>query len=193
MIGTTHAPSAAKTLPEGQGASATTGVPQAVTAFETELIGVFTDLVELLGLPKSMGAIYGLLFASAQPLTFAEIEHKLELSKGSVSQGLRALRDLGAIIEAPPTDGGSAAPQARMTRWVATTELRKLIGTLLRERLTPYLERQDQRVAAASSALTDLAKTLAADYHRTLENRLDKLQTWQSRARTILPVIGKML
>lgn len=74
-----------------------------------------------------------------------------------------------------------------------TTELRKLIGTLLRERLTPYLERQDQRVVAASSALAAVGATLDADQRRTLESRLDKLQTWQSRARTILPVIGKML
>jgi len=169
-----------------------------LNAFEAELVAVFADLVVLLGLPKSMGEIYGLVFASAEPPTFADIEQKLGLSKGSVSQGLRALKELGAVREAltqnDKEQGEGAAPLTpRATRWVATTELRQLIGTLLRERLTPYLERQDQRMQAAETALdAELARLPAAQF-KTLKNRLEKLQTWQSRARTILPVLGKML
>ncbi|TAG26183.1 MAG: hypothetical protein EAZ36_07665, partial [Verrucomicrobia bacterium] len=68
-----------------------------LTPFEAEIVAVFADLVTLLGLPKSMGEIYGLIFASPEPLAFAVIEQKLRLSKGSVSQGLRSLRELGAI------------------------------------------------------------------------------------------------
>lgn len=197
------------------------------------MVGVFSDLVGLLGLPKSLGEIYGFIFASAEPPTFAEIEHKLGLSKGSVSQGLRALRELGAIREAGVANGGpeaggpvagepkrpgasgipasdtpaasgppalrssglpaSAAPAARATHWEATTELRQLIGTLLRERLTPYLERQDNRMQSAELALEAEAPHLSGQNYKALKRRLEKLQTWQSRARTVLPVIGKML
>ena len=197
-----------------------------LTSFESEIVAVFADLVVLLGLPKSMGEIYGFVFASAEPPTFADIEQKLGLSKGSVSQGLRALRELGAVSEAGATDGSkfengnlkpelrsdfqtsglrpqvssSSAPSAsplpapgRATRWVATTELRQLIGTLLRERLTPYLERQDQRMAQAKTALSTEAERLSARDFKALKARLTKLQTWQSRARTVLPVLGKML
>lgn len=184
---------------------------------------MFADLVVLLGLPKSMGEIYGFVFAAAEPPSFADIEQKLGLSKGSVSQGLRALRELGAIKEAGgrehaaespepgEPEGGEAdadfsagttlpsprsplpAPHARATRWVATTELRQLIGTLLRERLTPYLERQDQRMKTAEAALAAEADLHDAKTLKALQNRFQKLQTWQSRARTVLPVIGKML
>lgn len=225
------------------------------TAFEAEIAAVFADLVMLLGLPKSMGEIYGFIFASSEPPTFADIEHKLGLSKGSVSQGLRALRELGAVREAGSMEQGAgsmeqgagsmgqgagsmergAAPeagnettqvsdlraqpsaasqatglshqvssstaprsalpaqQARATRWVATTELRQLIGNLLRERLTPYLERQDQRMEQAEAALAAEAGRLSPKDHKALQKRLTKLQTWQSRARTVLPVLGKML
>lgn len=211
------------------------------TPFEAEIVAVFSDLVVLLGLPKSLGEIYGLVFASAEPTTFADIEHKLGLSKGSVSQGLRALRELGAVREAGATDGGmrdeggnlkpedpttpqastlrsqlsglrsppssapkvsglslqvssaSTAASSRATRWVATTELRQLIGNLLRERLTPYLERQDQRMEQAEIALRAEADLISAKDYKALKNRLTKLQTWQSRARTVLPVLGKML
>ena len=178
-------------------------------------MAIFADLVVLLGLPKSMGEIYGLVFASAEPPTFADIEHKLGLSKGSVSQGLRALRELGAVREAASgaqgkgdsevTDSaqlpsiastpGSLSPAVatRATHWVATTELRHLMGTILRERLKPYLDRQDQRMAAAETALESEAARRPAKDYKALKMRLDKLQTWQSRARTVLPVIGKML
>jgi len=179
---------------------------EALTPFEIEIVSVFADLVLMLGLPKSVGEIYGLLFASVTPQTFLEIERKLGLSKGSVSQGLRALRELGAVKEAsddshpPPTESEKERakttiepPGTRVSRWVATIELRKLIGSLLRERLTPYLERQDKRVAAAESALASVADGLPAHHFSILENRLGKLQTWQGRARTILPVLGKML
>ncbi len=170
---------------------------------------MFADLVVLLGMPKSMGEIYGLVFASAEPPTFAEIEHKLGLSKGSVSQGLRALRELGAVRDAGQQPGEEdrgqmrsrseepgkerKAEATRATRWVATIELRQLIGTLLRERLTPYLERQDQRMGVAQAALRGEEGTLGVAAYKVLQGRLSKLQTWQSRARAVLPLIGKML
>lgn len=160
-----------------------------LTPFEAEVVAVFADLVTLLGLPKSMGEIYGLIFASPEPLAFSVIEQKLRLSKGSVSQGLRSLRELGAI-QATGEDG------ERRERWAATIELRKLIGTILRERLVPYLGRQDQRLANADALLAQEALALGEreDQHLdALRNRLDKLHTWQRRARTVLPLIGKML
>lgn len=157
-----------------------------LTPFEAEIVAVFADLVTLLGLPKSMGEIYGLIFASPEPLAFAVIEQKLRLSKGSVSQGLRSLRELGAIQAV-------AGESDRRERWAATVELRKLIGTILRERLVPYLERQDQRMANADHLLEGESLVLDPAHLKALRSRLDKLQTWQSRARTFLPLIGKML
>lgn len=161
--------------------------PAELTAFEREIVSVFADLVTLLGLPKSMGEIYGLLFASPDPLAFSEIEKKLGLSKGTVSQGLRSLRDLGAIQRA----GGE---EERRERWVANIELRKLIGLILRERLEPYLGRQDQRLSQADAHLPKNASPALSDEAlEVLRGRLDKLQTWQKRARTVLPLISKML
>ncbi len=53
--------------------------------------------MQTLGLPKSYGEVYGLLYASANPLSFAEIHQRISLSKGSVSGGLKALKEFGAI------------------------------------------------------------------------------------------------
>lgn len=71
-----------------------------VVAFENRMVGFFVDAAELLGVPKSVAAIYGLIFATPEPLSFSEIAARLDFSNGSVSQGLKILREMGAIKEA---------------------------------------------------------------------------------------------
>ena len=76
--------------------------PAAAVEFEGGVVAFFTEAAGLLGVPKSVAAIYGLTFASPEPLTFAQIEERLDLSKGSVSQGLRVLREIGALKVVQP-------------------------------------------------------------------------------------------
>src|SRR5476651_1311695 len=64
---------------------------------EVEVIHLFVLLSSALGQPASVAEIYGLLFVSPQPLTQDEFTGRLNLSKGSASQGLRYLLDLGAV------------------------------------------------------------------------------------------------
>jgi hypothetical protein len=65
--------------------------------FETECVAFFSDVVQVFGVPKSIGQIYGLLYASPTPLSFSDIVERLDISKGSASQGLQLLRSLGAV------------------------------------------------------------------------------------------------
>ena len=66
-------------------------------AIDERIISFFQDGAKILGLPKSVGEIYGLLFASPKPLTMLDLIDQLGISKGSASQGLRMLRALGAV------------------------------------------------------------------------------------------------
>ena len=66
-----------------------------VVGFEEAVVDFFVDAADLLGVPKSVAVLYGIVFASPQPLSFADIEARGSLSKGSVSQGLRVLRKMG--------------------------------------------------------------------------------------------------
>jgi hypothetical protein len=92
-------------VPEGGGAA---DVP-ALAAVEQELIAIFADLSVALGLPRSLGQIYGLAFASPEPVCFDDVVSRLGLSKGSASQGLRVLRELGALREAQGLAKGQEA------------------------------------------------------------------------------------
>ena len=68
-----------------------------LTALETEIIDLFVQVSRVLGQPRSLAEIYGLLFISAQPLAMDDLIGRLNLSKGSASQGLKFLRNIGAV------------------------------------------------------------------------------------------------
>ena len=68
-----------------------------LTAWEIATIDSFVRAAALIGLPRSIGEIYGLLYCSPDPLTFDDVEIRLGISRGSVSGGLKTLRQLGAI------------------------------------------------------------------------------------------------
>jgi hypothetical protein len=61
--------------------------------FERECVAFFAGVVGVLGVPPSVGQIYGLLFASPEPLSFTDILEVLNASKGSVSHPRRGNRD----------------------------------------------------------------------------------------------------
>ncbi len=62
---------------------------------EVDVIHLFVQLSRSLNQPPSVAEIYGLLFISPKPLPQDDFPERLNLSKGSASQGLRYLMDLG--------------------------------------------------------------------------------------------------
>jgi hypothetical protein len=156
--------------------------PAASVAFESDIVDFFVSAAELLGVPKSLAAIYGIVFASPTPLSFAAIGARLDLSKGSVSQGLRALREVGAIQEV-------SKPQDPAELFVPDLEMRRLIGRYLSGRLDPQFKGGRDRLDGLQTHLDALP---AGDRER-LGSRVKKLRRWHSRARALLPVIKTFL
>jgi hypothetical protein len=72
-------------------------------------------------------------------------------------------------------------------------ELRALVSGFLRERLNPQLEEWGARAKALKMSDFARPEKIAADGGKTLSGRLDKLKTWQKRANTVLPMVGKLL
>ena len=68
-----------------------------LSALEIEAIDMFINFLRIVGLQKSIGEIYGLLFVSAKPLSMEDIMNRLDISLGAASQGLKLLRGLGAV------------------------------------------------------------------------------------------------
>lgn len=157
------------------------GRPGDVVAFEAQVVDFFVQAADLLGVPKSVAAIYGIVFASATPLSFAEIETRLDISKGSISQGLRVLREVGALKEV-----SSAADRAEL--FTPDLELRKLVARFLESRLQKQLDAGSSRLVALGKAVPG-GDAEAAE----LKKRLKSLSDWHGKARTVLPLVRTVL
>ena len=158
------------------------GRPAAVVLFETHVVAYFVAVAELLSIPKSVAAIYGIVFASAEPLSFAEIEARLDISKGSISGGLRALKQVGALKDVSGDDD-------RSERYEPDLELRQLLHRFLESRVQKELSEGATRISKLKSA----AVALPASPRKILGLRVGKLQRWNDRTRALLPLIKTFL
>lgn len=156
--------------------------PPEVVAFESQMVDFFVDAAELLGVPKSVAALYGMVFASTEPLSFSEITARLDFSNGSVSQGLRVLRDIGAI-KVTTTD------KDKLERFVPDLELRKLVARFLEQRLKKQLDAGSTRLVGLKRAIPSGNKQAAIELNR----RLQSLTDWHTRARQLMPIARTFL
>lgn len=156
--------------------------------FERECVGFFADVVHAFGIPKSVGQIYGLLYASPVPLSFSDIVEMLEISKGSASQGLQLLRSLGAINVANGLSSIGNGDSSRREYYVPELSLRRLVSGVLQERVAPLTARETDRLAQ----LRVLAEQEGGARDFCLD-RVEQLETWRRRLKTVLPVLNTLL
>jgi DNA-binding transcriptional regulator GbsR (MarR family) len=149
---------------------------------EVEVIQLFVQLSRLLGQPRSLGEIYGLLFISARPLAMDDIMARLGLSKGSASQGLKFLRNLGAVRMIH-------VAADRRAHYEAVAELRKLAGCFLRENIEPQLSESERRL----NRLALMASQVAAEDREHAGQRIGLLRSWSKNGRRMLPLVLNVL
>ncbi|MEI8293325.1 MAG: hypothetical protein WCG66_04935 [bacterium] len=164
-------------------AAATPGADRGtLSALEIESIELFISFFKLIGLQKSVGEIYGLLFVAPQALAMDDLIARLGISLGAASQGLKVLRTVGAV-KAVYTPGD------RRDHYVADLELSKFATAFIREDLKPRLVRALERIDTMES----LANKLDPEDRATAEERLERLKHWLKRGESMLPWLLKFL
>ena len=113
--------------------------PARLNPVEVDIIHLFVQLSHALGQPPSVAEIYGLLFISPKPLPQDDFPERLNLSKGSASQGLRYLMDLGAVRTV-------YVAADRRVHYEAVAELRNLVNRSLRQQVLTYFEDSSERL-----------------------------------------------
>jgi len=146
------------------------------------MASIFAEIADLFGNPSSLGSIYGLLFASPEPLSMEEVVERLGISTGTASQGLRRLVEMQTIL--PQKEDGE-----RVTRYSAKLELRPFVAMFLEQQLLPRIGRSTERI----EALREKLPSIPLDSRRELETRLERASKWHRRAKTFLPVIRRFL
>lgn len=153
-----------------------------ISAVERDVIEHFVEISRALGQPRSFAEIYGLLFISPHPLAMDDLCERLEISKGSVSQGLKFLRDIGAVNEVE-------IEEDRRTHYEAVAELRHLAGRFLRDQIGPRLAGSEDRLKRLATAMT----TLPVAERAHVNSRVTMLQSWNKNTRRVLPLAIKLL
>lgn len=149
---------------------------------EVQVIELFVRGVKVLGLPKSIGEIYGLLYTSPEPLPLDTLVTRLQMSKGSASQGLKFLRNLGAVKPV-------YVPGDRRDHYEAQTELKALVAGFMKGELLPHLESGSERL----ELLRDLVvqdESANGDFYR---ERVGKLRAWRERGSEMLKIVQDLL
>ena len=153
---------------------------------QEEAIDYFVSLVQMFGLPKSIGQIYGLLFVSVEPRSMDDIVLRLGISKGSASQGLSVLKSLGAVTSHP-------VPDDRREHFEADLNVSRIVSHFFENRLQPRLENGEERLKSMIRLARAAEESGNSDQNLAVLSRLEALQKWQKRGRGILPLIMKWL
>lgn len=153
-----------------------------LSALEIESIEMFINFLRLLGWPKSVGEIYGLLFVSAHPLAMDEIITRTGMSLGAASQGLKLLREFGAVRTV-------YLPGARKDHYVASGELSRFATSYIEEELLPRMRTAQERIQRMEKMMRSIPET-----DRALPaERLDRLKYWLGKGQKVVPWMLRFL
>jgi HTH-type transcriptional regulator, glycine betaine synthesis regulator len=145
---------------------------------ERDLITFWVQVSSLLGYPRSIGEIFGLIFISPAPLSADDIVAKLGMSRSGAGQGLKALQDIGAIKPVHQV-------ASRKEHYQMQTDLGVLIKLLLNARILPKLEELAQQRAS-------LDATIRAQGPAHLVQRFDKLDRWRGKTTPLLALLKSL-
>lgn len=156
--------------------------PSRDPVFEQECVALFSEFLQALGLPKSVGQIYGLLFASPAPLCFSEIVVQLGASKGSVSQGLAFLRRSGAVKSV-------STPGERREFFEPELGLRRLAMGLIQRKIEPLA----RETRGSLARLRQQALVTTGELKDFRIERIEQLETWHRQLGRVIPVVQAVL
>lgn len=148
---------------------------------ERGVIDLFVRLAGLIGVPRSVGELYGYLYISPRPQAMDALARRLNLSKGATSQGLKFLRSVGAVRVV-------YIPGDRRDHFTAEVELRKLAEGYLREQVLPHVHSGRERLSRLETTVNDLPEE-ERDWYA---ERMHRLTHWQQRADRFLPLLVRL-
>lgn len=153
------------------------GTSVQLNPFQIETIALFVRAAAVLSLPRSVAQIYGLLFTTVGPLTIDDISGRLGISRGSTFDGLRWLRELGAVASV-------FLPGVRKEHFRAEFQLRTLAAGFLRNQIQPHVENGAGHIRHLRESIDASSPDAAFQ-----KDRLKQIAGWHKFFSRVLPVI----
>ena len=143
---------------------------ETVTQAREQCIEALTRIAHFWGFPKAMGAAYGVVYLSPEPVSLTKLAELVGVSKGAMSTHARALERLGLVRK-------HIRAGERRDYYSPETDFWKIVKDILREREKPEFDRALKAVGHSleliKKAPRKTQKTPEAAFHK---DRLDNLR-----------------
>ena len=159
----------------------------ALSRTRLDMIEAGGRLCQILGLPRSTGQIYGLLYLSPEPLSLDDMVALLGISKASASNGTRQLSSWRAIRQI-------WVQGERKAYFEAIADLAALIHGGYEDFVKPRLSSSQGRINRMLDSLHEefTEGTIPRPHYQLCRERLHELSRLQKRIQAILPLAEKL-
>ena len=141
------------------------------------------------GFPRAMGAIFGAIYLSQEPLSLDELVAQAAVSKGAVSTNVRHLERLGMVHK-------HIQVGSRKDFYVAETDFWQIIKTILQERekgeFDLALRTVGESLVMVSQVEADIDTEQAAFYAERMQAMEEFFQTLDSLVATVMKLENLM-
>lgn len=147
-----------------------------------------SSICRALGLPKSLGQIFGFLYFSSKPLSLDDLAEGLGISKGSASNGIRKLQTCGAVRRV-------WIAGERKDYFEAVAELDSLVEGFVGDFLSPRFQLLSGKIAEIQLQLEQEKQlgNLSEEDSKRFEKRLKQILRLQKWFRRALPVLKRII
>ncbi len=167
-----------KHAPNGSTGAASPGAAPsangALNDVQLDIIDICVRATQVVGLPRSIGEIFGLILSSAKPVSFDDVVRLLGISSGSASHGLRKMCRLGIIRTC-------YVPRDRRDHYTFETSFRNIALALLEESVLVHICWADERIERLRSRARG-----DSSLNGGLAEKVDILSEWNTQARNAM-------
>jgi DNA-binding transcriptional regulator GbsR (MarR family) len=128
----------------------------------------WVELADSIGVPRSIGQLYGVLFMAGRSMSAQECADDLKISRSSAGQGLKVLKEYGAIKSVFELGD-------RSERYAIEQDLGILIQSVLRGKLAPAFGAFFSKMNAIGDSIE------GSESSDVLLSRIRKLERWQGK------------
>ena len=160
--------------------------PESLPEVRLKMVDIGGRVAQVLGLPRSVGEIYGLLYLSTKPASAPEIATALSISKGSVSTGVRQLLALGFIRKV-------WVQEQRKDYYEAVLDLGNVARASYDSIIKVRTNNAERRFRAVEESLAESKSEMIPEDYALIKERVERLGKMRKRIKLILPIIERLI
>ena len=155
---------------------------------QVDMIQAAGGVCQAMGLPKSVGQVFGYLYMSTSPQTLDDIGASLQISKASASNSVRQISSWGAARTV-------WVPGARKEYYEVIGDLNNLVSGFINDFLKPKFSIADKKLAEISTILEEEKDSgiIDDDQFAHYSKRIKQINKLQRNVRKLAPLARRLL